>query len=143
MLRRGVALRRFLVVIAIIAILFSLVTGALDFVGQAAFLLVTGWGYYLARVVPQVQPSAGEVAVAGVSLAMVTGGVHLFARGLTTAIRPETRWPWRWTLKLVTAGLLLFVAGTAAVGVVHQEARHRRDRLHAQTSTRMRRAQPS
>jgi hypothetical protein len=96
----------------------------LDLLGN----LAVGWAYYLYRVVPEVRVSTSGVVTAVVCLAALTAGLHLFLRWLSRevqrrravaggAVRP---WPIRWTATLLTLVVLLFVAGTAAVGITHQ-----------------------
>jgi len=98
----------------------------LDFLLQIG----TGWAQYLVRVVPRLTINWGGVATAVICLALLTGGLHLFLRwyyqqtrqpadaeGGDQAPRP---WRFQWTLALVGVVMLMFVAGTAAVGLTHQ-----------------------
>ena len=90
---------------------------------KVPYLLVVGWAKFLARVVPRLDPSPGELAVAIVSLLVVVGGVHWLARWA------KPGWPWRHTLRTVSLLVLMFVAGTAMIGITHQVGWLARGRL--------------
>src|SRR5205085_7415789 len=106
---------------AVIAVLLGLVcSGTLEWAVQTFGHLVAGWVFFLGRVLPRIDPDPAEVVVAVVCLAGVTVGCHLFGRWLYPAFRPGEAWRWRWTLRVVGTVVLTFVAGTAAVGIVHQ-----------------------
>lgn len=104
---------------------------------EPPFVLLFGWIFYLGHVVPQVSVNWDEAGLAGLAIACFTLGAHGFARWLYAALRPEPTagtephdanaktascWRLRWTLCGTAVVLLLFVAGTAMVGVVHQVA---------------------
>src|SRR5262249_35929765 len=75
-MRRGFTVIELIVVIFIIFIL-------LGFLGSDLGLyLVAGWGFFLARVVPQITVSAAGVLTAVVSLAVLAAGLHAFLRWL-------------------------------------------------------------
>lgn len=122
-------MRKFLRILGVLAAVFGVLLlllcsgmGAF-FLLESPYYLALGWIYYLVRVVPQVRPDPAAVGTAVVCLAVVTLGCHLFARWLHAHVRPESpAWSWRWTARGVAVVILLFVAGTAAVGVVHQTA---------------------
>jgi hypothetical protein len=86
------------------------------------------WVIYLVRVLPQVTPNVPAILSGIVCLASLVVGLHYSLRWLSTRIRtartelatPARDWPWRWTLAGVGAVVLMFVAGTAAVGVTQQ-----------------------
>jgi prepilin-type processing-associated H-X9-DG protein len=88
--------------------------------------LVLGWLAYASRVIPNVTVAWGGVAMAAVWLVLFTGGSHLFVRWLYGAIQQRRgeeharTWSFRWTGYAVALILLMFVAGLAATGVVHQ-----------------------
>jgi hypothetical protein len=93
-------------------------------------VLVSGWLTYARDILPRITVSPGPVISAGVYLIAFTVGVHFLLRWLyreTGSGEPNraTRrgpWRWRWTLSGVCVVILMFAAGTAAVGVVHQIA---------------------
>jgi hypothetical protein len=84
--------------------------------GWGAEHLLLGWLYFPARVLPRmtVDPPAAIVGAAGVVLFVLV--LHATMRWL----RPSTSWSIGSTVALATLVLMLFVAGTAMVGVVHQ-----------------------
>jgi hypothetical protein len=103
-----------------IVVLFLVCSGGV-FVAQVPFYLAVGWASFLARVLPELRPDPDTVATAVVCLAAVTFGCHWFGRWLWGNLRPDRpAWSWRWTGRVVAVIVLLFVAGTAAVGIVHQ-----------------------
>ena len=79
----------------------------------AAYLLV-GWVLYLVRVLPQVQLSVGGVVTAVLCIAGVLLLGHYVGRSFAS------KWKFRWTATGTAIVVLLFVAGTAAVGITHQ-----------------------
>lgn len=81
--------------------------------------LVAGWALYMRRVWPQIQVRWDLVASAGVYAVLLLAGSHLFLRWLYREMS-KGRWRFGWTLAGFLIVLLMFVAGTAAVGVVHQ-----------------------
>ena len=106
-------------------VLLLLSCGGLDFVIQGVFYLVAGWAFFLDRVGPLVRPNPAEVAVFAAAFGVVTLGSHWFCRWLYAGWNRSgdavpAVWPWRWTGRLVGVLVLLFVAGTAGVGVTHQ-----------------------
>ena len=123
-MRRGFTLIELLVVIAIIVILVHLLIGGADWLFQLIGHITLGWVWFLGRVIPAIHPSPSEVVSAAVALAIVVIGVHAFCRWLYRATVPETskEWPWRRTLRVVGLIVLMFAAGTVAVGIAHQTA---------------------
>jgi hypothetical protein len=100
--------------------------------GDVLFYLVVGWTQFLNRVVPKIQVRwdiVGSVVV--FALALVIGS-HLFLRWLWRESRPDPsgtdvrsapssrHWRLRWTLSGFVLLVLMFVAGTAAIGITHQ-----------------------
>ncbi|HZZ80832.1 MAG TPA: hypothetical protein VFE62_20180 [Gemmataceae bacterium] len=86
--------------------------------------LCFGWYRVIARVGPEIEISYAGVATAVVCIGAVVIVLHWLARWLYGGLRlaptradwPET-WRWKWTLCLVAAVMLMFVAGLAGVGV--------------------------
>jgi prepilin-type N-terminal cleavage/methylation domain-containing protein len=112
-MRRGFTLLELLVVIAIIVVLFALLPGQ----GEIPVTLAFGWVTYLWRVVPKLHPDPWTVCTAVLCLAGVIVGSHCFLRW---AVGSESRWPWNRTLRGVGLIVLMFVAGIAVVGMIHQ-----------------------
>jgi Protein of unknown function (DUF1559) len=86
------------------------------------YQLTLGWILYLIRVVPQIRLDLTGVVTAAFCLTGVLVGLHAFAGWIAAHNRGASgpRWEWRSTLTLVGVIVLAFVAGIAAVGVVHQ-----------------------
>lgn len=92
---------------------------------EFVFYLALGWVVFLARVLPQVRVAWDGVATGIVCLALFAAGAHGFATWLYAEVRraegrPGPRWRPRWTAASVAVVVLMFVAGLATVGVVHQ-----------------------
>jgi hypothetical protein len=81
---------------------------------QIAFHLAFGWVWFLGRVLPKASYDPQGIGTALASLALLALGSHLFLRWL----RPG--WRARWTGTALGLVVLMFLAGTAAVGVLHQ-----------------------
>jgi len=101
----------------------------------AYFYLVTGWAFFLSRVVPNVVVDWFSLGLAGACLVGLACGLHFFCAWLhreissrKAALDPETQpellprgsWRVRTTLSIIGIVVLMFVAGIAAVGTVHQ-----------------------
>jgi prepilin-type N-terminal cleavage/methylation domain-containing protein len=116
--QRGFTLIEFLVVIAIILVLlFLLFPGGQGWLVELPLTLVLGWIPYLARVIPKLNPDPWTVGTAVGCLAGVTVGSHYFLRWLAGR---AVHWPWERTLRCVGLIVLMFVAGIAVVGMIHQ-----------------------
>lgn len=102
----------------ILACLMPHFTLPVDFLIAIGF----GWVLYLARVLPEVRVNPNGLATGLVCLVLFTAGAHAFLSWLHGEMRgPEAgRWRWKWTGSLVAGLLLMFTAGLAATGVVHQ-----------------------
>jgi prepilin-type processing-associated H-X9-DG protein len=89
---------------------------------ELLFDLAIGWLFFLFRVVPELTVSAGGVLMAVVCLAALAWGLHAFLRWFFDQTKPvaEQRWRVRWTLAILGVVVLMFVAGIAATGMVHQ-----------------------
>src|SRR5262245_12822245 len=104
--------------------------------GEMTVVLLLGWGYYLARVLPQVQLNWGGLGTAACCLVGFTAGLHAFlgwfyrrwqlpdgqvsAAGEVGLLDPARRWKPQWTGATVALILLMFSAGMAASGIAHQ-----------------------
>ena len=94
---------------------------------EAAFLVATGWAFFLFRVVPELTVSWQGVATAIVSLGLFVAGFQWLATSWSALIQKtgeeqasQGAWKWRWTLIATAAVVLSFVAGIAVVGASHQ-----------------------
>jgi prepilin-type N-terminal cleavage/methylation domain-containing protein len=120
--RRGFTLRELLVCIAIILmVVWMLLPGA--WIVEIPGTLVFGWVHYLWRVVPTLNPDPWTVGTAVACLLGVIVGAHLFLRWFSRAgaAQPDApQWPLKRTLRLVGLVVLMFVAGIAMIGTVHQ-----------------------
>jgi hypothetical protein len=85
---------------------------------DAAGVLFFGWIDFLVRVLRQISPSPQIVAVSAGALLLFAVGVHWLGR--TSYNSPERKWRVRWTLSIVVLVFILFGAGTAMIGIVHQ-----------------------
>ena len=89
--------------------------------------LIGGWIAFLTRVIPAVHVRWDLVWSTAVYAVLLLVGSHYFLRWLyhemsAASTPPRGNWRWRWTASLFALVMLMFVAGTAAVGVVHQTA---------------------
>lgn len=91
---------------------------------QFVLYLLFAWIPYLRRVLPQVQLSTDGLVTGILCLAGTFAAAHFLLRWLYTAMKntesEPPRWRARWTLISVTLVLVMFAAGIAASGVVHQ-----------------------
>jgi prepilin-type processing-associated H-X9-DG protein len=87
---------------------------------ELALYLAFGWVAFLVNVLPQVQVAWGGVALAVICLVAFAVGAHWFFGWLIAQIKPENRWKVRWTASLVGVIVVMFVAGMATAGMVHQ-----------------------
>ncbi len=92
--------------------------------------LGVGWIFYLHRVIPEVHVNGMGVVTAVVCLVGFVPLLHLFLSwlkrswGRTTVdeatVAPPQPWHFRWTAAAIGITLLMFIAGIAAAGLVHQ-----------------------
>lgn len=86
--------------------------------------LAFGWFSFLARVIPRQHVNANGMLTAATCVMLLLVGLHSFLRWFTRAWnvgQPDARhWRFRWTAIALGLTLLMFVAGTAFVGMVHQ-----------------------
>jgi prepilin-type processing-associated H-X9-DG protein len=114
-------MKRLLLLLAVLLLLVVALTNL------RVFYVVFGWVLFLIRVTPQMTFDWGSVAVGAVAVVLFTCGVHWLGRSWSRTAKPEPtapvpRWRIRWSLSMVFLTLLLFVSGTALVGIVHQLA---------------------
>jgi hypothetical protein len=95
----------------------------------AAVLVLFGWMRFLVDNVPRMtfDPPAVAIGLAAMVLFVVLAHFTLrsFSAGRAAATEPAAtprtaKWKWRWTLAILAVVLLMFVAGTAMVGLAHQ-----------------------
>jgi len=85
-----------------------------------------GWAFYLYRVIPQVHISGNGAATGVICLVGFALGLHAFLSWFVRSSRKDpaddssSPWQTRWTAATVVITLLMFVAGMAAAGFVHQ-----------------------
>ncbi|MDH3717220.1 MAG: DUF1559 domain-containing protein [Planctomycetota bacterium] len=88
--------------------------------------LAVGWLLFIGRVGPQITASLSGIATGIVALALFAVGSHWMfkwfyaARHSASETKPLRVWSARWTAVIVCAVVLIFVAGTAMVGIAHQ-----------------------
>lgn len=117
-MRRGFNRVELVVVIAIIVVLcFLFLPFGRSWVFEIPVTLVFGWITYPFRVNEQVKPDPWTVLTATACLAFVTVGSHFFLRWLAGG---AAHWSWKLTIRCVGLVVLMFVAGIAVVGIVHQ-----------------------
>jgi hypothetical protein len=114
-------LRVFGVLAFVVGVAFLTLCAGLIVIVELPFRLAFGWVMYLVRVVPSWNPDPVAVGTAVVCLVGVAVGGHWFFRWLYKATGDgEREWPWRWTRKVVALVVVMFVAGIAVTGLVHQ-----------------------
>jgi len=93
---------------------FTWVMGLLD-------CTFAGWIRFGLSRFREISPVWSDVVLGGGLAVMFSVGVHLFISWLRQACDPDSP-PWRvsWTLRGVAALLLLLIASTAMLGVIHQ-----------------------
>jgi len=77
------------------------------------FYFLFGWAWFLGRVTPNVQPAWDQVGVFAVGVVALTVLAHVLLRRANAG-------RWSNAARLVGLVLLVFVAGTAFVGLTHQ-----------------------
>ncbi len=95
-----------------------LVLAVLCMFGWGTEHLLLGWLYFPLRVLPRMTVDPPAAIVGGVGLILLVLLLHATLRWL----RRGSAWSLRSTVCLAALVLLLFAAGTAMVGVVHQAA---------------------
>ncbi len=120
--------RRLLIVLAILIGLIVTWWFIYDQMITLITIMATGWIAYLYRTLPYVHIAWGGVATALISLLLLTAGLHGFLRWFYAesqrqrgVARMECKpWPLRRTTAIVQVVVIMFVAGIAAAGTVHQ-----------------------
>lgn len=103
---------------------------------QLLFYTITGWAFFLARVLPDVKINWPDTCLAVVALATFCVGVHWFAAWLYRETERDTAphsdlntsrqtspplrvWRPQWTISIVAVVIAMFVAGISMVGMTH------------------------
>jgi len=94
---------------------------------EVAFTLAFGWAQFLSRVIPQITVDWAGIETALICLVGLGVGLHYFCGWFygqigTNHSNQNSRKHWRltWTTCLLSVVVLMFVAGVAAIGMVHQ-----------------------
>lgn len=107
-------------------LLFFVLMGGGYYVFEFPGYLLLGWIAFLANALGRVRVNPVAVVTFALCLGAFGTGVHLFGRwlyGEWTARRGERKpWPRRWTLAIAALVVLLFTAGIACIGLMHQSA---------------------
>ncbi len=82
--------------------------------------ILTGWITVVGDVIPRMTWNWEMIATWLVCLVVFVTGFHWFAGWMYRHRSPEARWPWRWSLSVTMSVILLFCAGIAVIGLVHQ-----------------------
>ena len=82
--------------------------------------LLTGWIGYLIETLPKVRINWNTLISTIVFLLAFTLGFHALCGWLYREMTTGRRWKRQWTLSVVAVVMLMFIAGTAAVGITHQ-----------------------
>jgi len=114
--------------LALVVVVFVLGGLGLAFPIQIILTLVVGWMRYVMRTLPSVTLDPELIAIGLVSLALLALGSHRFSSWLHAAMG-RGAWRGRWTITGVAAMILLFVAGIASIGIVHQALWLSRERM--------------
>jgi prepilin-type processing-associated H-X9-DG protein len=124
--------KRFSIAVAVVLFVLAQAAGFCYVPGTDILLLLAfGWVLFLVRVVPQLSVRWDLLVSTAVYVVALAVGSHSFLRWLyremkSAESRAETTtqavpaWRWRWTIGGLTVVLLMFAAGTAAVGIAHQ-----------------------
>lgn len=117
-----------LVVIAIVVLLLCLLGGGPI---EALFYLCFGWVFYLQSISRELSIDWPNTLLAVITFLLFTIGSHWFGTWLKRADESassdeqpteaqSSAWRWRWSWSLTSLMVLMFVAGTAMVGITHQ-----------------------
>jgi hypothetical protein len=98
------------------------VAAAVAAVFEVPRLLVFGWIWFLAVVLPAVTVDWGVLAVGAAALVLFAGGVHWAGWAWRRRAAGRPPWRFRWTLSVVALTFLLFASGVCLVGLTHQVA---------------------
>lgn len=107
----------------ILVVTMITLVSALVFIPEPTVALLFGWMAYLYRVLPDVETRWDGVLIFLTGLLLFTLVFHRLSNWLRREMTDETkRWSWRSTFLVVAGVMLMFIAGTAMVGITHQAA---------------------
>lgn len=89
---------------------------------DSLFALAFGWVFFLYRVLPQIRVDWPAVITGFLVLAAFSVGLHFCLRRLASQIPrgdAERRWRSAWSFAIAGSIVLMFIAGTAAIGMTH------------------------
>lgn len=89
------------------------------FILQVPWHLAFGWISFLKTNVPQIKVSGSSLISVAVLFTLLILGLQLFLSRVATTTSLQ-HWRWRWTLSTLGMVILMFAAGIATVGMVHQ-----------------------
>lgn len=103
---------------------------------EFVFNIALGWIVFLVRSIPRMQVNWADVFLGAAALLLFAGGVHWLGRSWVAggkerravasvdelASQQRMQWRWRYSLSIVALVVLMFTAGTAMIGLVHQTA---------------------
>lgn len=95
---------------------------------QIVLTILFGWIRFLARVIPEMTLDISATITVIVCLLLITVAMQRLCSWLYrhnqkpdgNGEAPPRRWRWRWTFALVAVIVLMFIAGTSAIGITHQ-----------------------
>lgn len=87
---------------------------------EVPFYLAFGWIWHIARVVPNLSINPGGIGLIVLCIAAASWLGHNLATWLWTGLGRDGAWRGGWTMLGMLSILLMFAAGVAATGVVHQ-----------------------
>lgn len=85
---------------------------------EGALYLVVGWFFFLERTLPLIRIDWPSVFVGCLALGLFAGGLHAVGRSFLRS--SDGMWKLRWSLACTALIVLLFAAGVASVGAIHQ-----------------------
>jgi prepilin-type processing-associated H-X9-DG protein len=106
--------------LVVLALLAGLVYYFLLKAPEAVGSLLFGWLLFLERVVSRMTVDWGTVTVSLTALILFTAGVHAAGRAWRRTAERRPAWKLRWSAAAVAILFVLFAAGVALVGIVHQ-----------------------
>lgn len=126
--RRGFTWIELCVVTAIIVVLLALIGApfAIQFVFYTVVYGLLGWSWFLARTLPEVEWDGSGLVLGLVGVLVFANLLHVvlkrWVKRSTESAEASAaiRWSWRQSASIVLGIGLLFVAGMALVGAVHE-----------------------
>jgi hypothetical protein len=113
-------------VFVVLGLLLACALLAAGFFGKDGALgILLGWIPFLVRIIPDVSPDRPTVTVGAGAFLVFAAGIHMWGylwarKPLELEGSPRRRWRLRTTASLVAMIVVVFAAGTAMIGIVHQ-----------------------